>query len=532
MASASLNNGTNFLQESIHFLICLFQFGRKRCIIEAAHMPFDFKPLLFRKEVIIMILLNEKKEHDALVKFVWQEQVESLNLPQAAKKSFDGKYLSVFHIFGGDGKATLYAGLGEKKNCKASKIKSAVAKAVKTMRNMKMTEYAVDIAPLVAEYGDAAFYEAVCGIKLGDYKFAGVHQENEPRELTVTLIGVNESDQAKNEELVKKAEVIADSVILARDWVNMPGNLLTPAIMAEKAQELGTAAGCEVTVLDEAQCESLGMNTFLSVGKSSGNPAKLIAIRYMGDPSSKEITALVGKGVTLDTGGYCLKTAGGLTGTKGDMGGAAAVTGAILALAKNKVKANAIAVIPACENRLSRESTVPGDVVHSMNGKTVEILNTDAEGRLILADAVTYAIRVEKATRIVDVATLTGAVVQALGFSTAGLLTNDQAFADEFFHAAEIAGEQYWQFPAFDEYKDMLKSSVADIKNTGEGTSGTIVAGLFIGSFAEDHPWVHLDIAGTSQMDKPPFEYQVKGATGAAVTSMYFLVEQQGKAAK
>lgn len=472
-----------------------------------------------------MILLESQKQYNAVIHYVWKDMVDKLSIPQTAKSIFDADYLSTFHMMDVDGKLSVYVGLGELKKFSISKIKSVTAKAVKTMKLLKQSEYEMDITTILQEYGVASFFDIVAGIKFGNYEFAGIHQKNESKDWEVHISGTCERHTEENLKLIKEAETIADSVLLARDLVNMPGNYLTPAILSERAIELGKAAGCEVTVLDETQCEALGMNTFLSVGKSSGNPPKLIVLRYMGNPESKDITALVGKGVTLDTGGYCLKTSAGLTGTKGDMGGAAAVLGAILALAKNKVKANAVAVIPACENRLSRESTVPGDVVTSMNGKTVEILNTDAEGRLILADALTYAIRIEKVNSIIDIATLTGAVVTALGFSTAGLVTNNQEFADEFMRASQKSGEQYWQFPAYDEYKDMLKSSVADIKNTGEGTSGTIIGGLFIGSFAEELPWVHLDIAGTSQMDKPCFEYLGKGATGAGVTSLYFLVK-------
>ena len=212
-----------------------------------------------------------------------------------------------------------------------------------------------------------------------------------------------------------------------------------------------------------------------------------------------------------------------MEGIKGDMAGGAAVVGAIYSLAKNNIKANVVGVIPASENRISRESFIPGDVIGSMSGKTIEVLNTDAEGRLILADAVTYAIQKEGASKIIDIATLTGSVVNALGFSTAGVLANNDKFFKEFKEAYNKSGEQYWRLPICDEHRDMIKSNIADIKNTGKSYCGTITAGLFIEEFVENMPWIHLDIAGTAWVDTPLYEYQSKGATGAGVTSMYYL---------
>ena len=211
--------------------------------------------------------------------------------------------------------------------------------------------------------------------------------------------------------------------------------------------------------------------------------------------------------------------------TKGDMGGAAAVAGAIYAIAKNNLRVNVTAVIPSAENRLSNQAHIPGDVVKSMNGKTIEILNTDAEGRLILADAITYAVREAKVTHLVDVATLTGAVVGALGTVAAGCTTNDEEYLKDFYGAAKMAGERYWQLPLFEEYEEMLKSKVADLKNMGGPNAGTIAAALFLREFTEDRPWIHLDIAGTSQTEAPSNDYHCFGGTGFATPSLYFMAE-------
>jgi leucyl aminopeptidase len=261
------------------------------------------------------------------------------------------------------------------------------------------------------------------------------------------------------------------------------------------------------------------------VGNSSDNKPRLIAMKYTGNKDSDKVYGFVGKGVTVDTGGYSLKNSAGLMYTKGDMGGAAAVAGAIYAIAKNKLSVNVVAVIPAAENRLSNQSHIPGDVVTSMNGKTIEILNTDAEGRLILADAITYAVREAKVTHLVDVATLTGAVVGALGTVAAGCTTNDADYLADFYNAAKLAGERYWQLPLFEEYEEMLKSKVADLKNMGGPNAGTIAAALFLREFVEDKPWVHLDIAGTSQTEAPSNDYHCFGGTGFATPSLYFLAE-------
>lgn len=264
------------------------------------------------------------------------------------------------------------------------------------------------------------------------------------------------------------------------------------------------------------------MEAFLTVGNSALHPPRLIVLRYRGGGDEDPI-CLVGKGVTCDTGGYCLKAASSMKGIKGDMAGAAAVWGAVLALAANHVPVNVTAVIPSVENRISPDSYIPGDIIASMSGKTIEVGNTDAEGRLILADGVTYAIREEHAARIVDIATLTGAVVGMFGFTTAGYLSNNEGFSDAFQAAYHRSGEQYWPLPTFPEYRKMIESPLADLSNTSSDGCGTITAGLFIGAFAEDKPWIHIDIAGTAWVDSPRFEYQTKGATGAGVTTLYEL---------
>lgn len=464
-----------------------------------------------------MPYVNNRNSHD-MDESANKDKTHNSDESNCKENIDNGKNIDVLN-----GKVVLYVGLGEPSSFNFTKIKEIVAYSIKELKKYKVKNVAIDISLFLKAYGISSISEIVLGLRLGVYKFKGYGTSKEEKSYDIYLQGYDEEDKDLINNEIILAMNISEGVILARDLVNAPANKLTPIIMAENVKKLGEEAGFQVEVFDEKYIVENKMEAFYTVGKSSGNPPRLIIARYFGDKESKEVTALVGKGVACDTGGYCLKPANSMAGIKGDMAGAAAVVGTIYALAKNKIKANVVGVIPACENRISRESFIPGDVINSMAGKTIEVLNTDAEGRLILADAVTYAIKKEKAERIIDIATLTGAVVNALGFSTAGVLTNNKDFYKEFKKSYKRSGEQYWRFPIYDEYRDMIKSDIADVKNIGKSYCGTITAGLFIESFVEDKPWIHLDIAGTAWVDTPLYEYQCTGATGAGVTSMYHL---------
>lgn len=460
--------------------------------------------------------------------FTYQDKLCETAISANSQNQLDTKMLSSYQVFN-ETNNTLHVliGLGKYSEFARKKIKSVLAKSIKKMKQLAIEEFSVNVSLFMERYGVQCLWDVIEGIKLGLYQFKAYKKEENDYTYRILLHGIDREKIEYAEKIINEAENLMDGVILARDMVNTPSNKLTPSTMAEKISSLGEQTGFTVDIIHEPQLKQLGMHAFLTVGTSSGNPPNLIVMRYQGNQQSNQVTALVGKGVTCDTGGYCLKSSSSMTGIKGDMAGGAAVTGAIYALAKNKVKTNVVGIIPACENRISRESFVPGDVIDSMSGKTIEIRNTDAEGRLILADAITYAIRNEKVNRIIDVATLTGKVVTALGFTTGGLLTNNQDFYSSFQAAYETSGEQYWQLPSYEEYRELLKSDIADIKNIGEDYCQTITAGLFIEAFVEQLPWIHLDIAGTAWVDKPIFEYQSVGATGASVTSMYFLMEKE-----
>ena len=396
-------------------------------------------------------------------------------------------------------------------------LRRAAAKAVKVLRELGADSAVLDAAPAVEALGPEGAAALAQGAELACYRQPS-WKEGEDKPFALYLTGAEGLEGA-----LARADAVTRAVCFARDLVNCPANLLTPEDMARRMAQAAGELGVEVELLDQARTRALGMGAYHAVADSAIHPPQLIVLRWRGGKQGVPPIALVGKGVCCDTGGYCLKTAAGLKGTRGDMAGGAAVCGALLALAENNIPVNAVAVIPAVENRLSADSFLPGDVIRSMSGKTIQVNNTDAEGRLILADALTYAIRQEGAAKIVDIATLTGACVATLGFTTAGLLTNHEGLFLALMNAAKRAGEQYWRFPDFPEYHKMIESPVADLCNQSSDGCGAITAGLFVGAFAENLPWVHLDIAGTAWVDRPRWEYQTAGATGAGVSTLYEL---------
>lgn len=407
--------------------------------------------------------------------------------------------------------------LGEAEKLTAEHVRVAAARAAKTLRDLGAETVVLDAGAVVKALGPQGAAAIAQGVELALYRTES-WKDTENTDPVFYLDTPSECEDA-----LKEADVLTRAICLARDLVNCPANKLTPSDMAARMVKEAQALGIETEVLDENQARALGMDAFLTVGSSANHPPRLIVLRYKGGKEGDAPIALVGKGVTCDTGGYCLKAASSMKGIKGDMAGAAAVCGALLALAANHVKVNATVVIPSVENRIAPDSFIPGDVISSMSGKTIEIGNTDAEGRLILADAVTYAVEKENAAKVVDIATLTGAVVGMFGFTTAGFLCNDEDFCSAFQTAYGRSGEQYWRLPIFPEYQRMIESPVADVSNVSTDGCGTITAGLFIGSFVEERPWIHIDIAGTAWVDSPRWAYQTVGATGAGVTTLYEL---------
>ncbi|MEQ8661083.1 MAG: leucyl aminopeptidase [Gammaproteobacteria bacterium] len=332
-----------------------------------------------------------------------------------------------------------------------------------------------------------------------------------------------DDDVATVREALRRARALAEGTKLARDLANRPGNVCTPSHLADTARELDERfAALAVEVLEEAEMEKLGMGALLSVSRGSRQPAKLIIMNYRGGADEKPVV-LVGKGVTFDSGGISIKPGAGMDEMKFDMCGAASVIGVMAALAEVRAPLNVVGVVPATENLPDGNASKPGDIVTSMSGQTIEILNTDAEGRLILCDALTYSARYEPAV-VIDIATLTGACVVALGEHASGLMANDDELADELLAAGERSGDRAWRLPVWEDYQQQLDSPFADMANVGGRAAGSITAGCFLARFTRQYRWAHLDIAGTAWLSG-----KNKGASGRPVGLLFdYLMHRVG----
>lgn len=423
----------------------------------------------------------------------------------------------------------MFVGLGKEKEITGEKIRILFSKVVKKCREFKAQKLFIN--PIDIEGLDYAeeINAIVEGIGFGDYKFDKYKTDRKVYKDIEACIGNIPLEKVEEvKAYVNEAVILVEETLLARNLVNEPANIMTPKALAKAASDAGKECGFGVDVLDKGRIKELDMKSFLAVTSGSENPPRLIIMKYLGDKNSREVLGLVGKGLTYDAGGYSIKTNSGMVTMKSDMGGGAAVIGAISAIAKMKLKVNVVAVIAACENLISGGAYKPGDIIGSMCGKTIEVLSTDAEGRLTLADAVYYAISKEKVTKVVDIATLTGAAIHALGITTTAVVTNDKEFYTELEEASFKSGEKMWLLPDFDEYKQLIKSDIADLKNTGGRFAGTITAGLFVGEFVCGKPWLHLDIAGTAWRDSEK-DYYSKGGTGAGVRTLYYLAKNNVK---
>ena len=420
----------------------------------------------------------------------------------------------------------IIAGMGKKADLNPEKVRTAVAGVCKYLRqkNVESADFAV------LGNGSAGFSVEIAGqvmaegALLGSYTFRR-HMTAAPETREIREIRIIEPDAGKIAALEKgcrRGIIIAEAAVQARDMVNEPGNFLTPSDMADQARDLALKHGLEIRVMERDEMQQMGMGGLLGVSQGSRQPPKFIVLNYKGRNSGEIDIALVGKGITFDSGGISIKPSENMGSMKGDMAGGAAVMAAVAAIAQLKPDKNVTSIIPATENLPGGSALKPGDVITIMNGKTVEIVSTDAEGRLILADALSYARKIG-AGRIVDVATLTGACTIALGNVCTGAFSNNQELAGRVIAAGNEAGECIWQMPMNEEYKEQNKSDTADIKNSGGRLAGAITAAWFLREFVENTPWVHLDIAGTGMLDKDR-GYQIKGATGVPVRTLINLV--------
>lgn len=444
------------------------------------------------------------------------EELEALGFGYL-KEVYEPEYLAAFYLPKEDGTGVLLVGTRGEDPREPNTAKELAAAACKALKERKIHDFTIPVKAFVKD-GNR---EILAVLAESVYTVTGPAKtyKTDAKETAwnVGFDGAGEEDEV----FLKEGRILADSVLFARDMVNAPANYLRPEDFAAAVVDFVKGTDVEAEIIHADRLKEMGMGGLLGVGMGSQFPPCLTVLRYQGDPDSQEKTGIVGKGVTMDTGGYCLKPAAAMAGMQGDMAGAAAVAGALCALARMKAKVNVTAVMPMCENRISGGSFVAGDVLTSYSGKTIEVANTDAEGRLILADAVTYAVRDEKVTRVLDIATLTGAVVRMLGFTIAGVITDSDEVWKEFSRASEKSGEKYWRLPFGKEHEKMIESKVADIRNTGASVCGTITAGLFIRSFAEGTPWIHVDIAGTAWVEEPAYAYQEKYATGNSVDTIY-----------
>ncbi len=438
-------------------------------------------------------------------------------------KEFEGKAgtAATLRLPGQTHHNLVLAGMGKEEDFTAEKARRNLAAAIREVVKLKAEDLDICFDCFGGKVPAADLGLAIAETALlTSYKFDTYISEKKPWQLdSICLVGAD----AEVADSLEQGQLLAQATLLARRLVNEPANVMTPAQLACEAEDAGKEYGFDVSIYGDDKISALGMKAFAAVARASEQRPRLIVMRYSGNPGSDEILGLVGKGLTYDSGGLSIKPTAGMSYMKCDMGGAASVIGAMSAIAASKLKLNVTAVVAACENLISGSGYKPGDIIGSMSGKTIEVLNTDAEGRLTLADAVHYTIHEEKATRIVDVATLTGAAVVALGKITSAVVTNDDNLYVKLEQAAEKAGERVWRLPGDEEYKEDIKSEVADLKNTGQpGSAGTIAGALFVGSFTGDVPWLHLDIAGTAWTEKEQ-HYQSKGGTGVAVRTLFHL---------
>ncbi|MCH8503100.1 MAG: leucyl aminopeptidase [Ectothiorhodospiraceae bacterium] len=424
----------------------------------------------------------------------------------------------------------LLVGMGKEKELTERVYRQAVLTMHATLANAGAKDAICYLPQAQIKNRDLAWRirDAAQTLELLDYRFEACKSKKNGQKSALRKVGfsaASKSEAAKAEQAAAQGQALGNGMNLARELGNLPGNICTPSYLAEQAHGLGERhPSVEITVLDEPAMEELGMGSLLSVSHGSQEPARLIVMHYRGAGEREQPYALVGKGITFDTGGISLKPGAAMDEMKFDMCGAASVFGTLEAVAQLELPINLVGVIPAVENMPDGKATKPGDIVTSMSGQTIEILNTDAEGRLVLCDALSYVERY-KPRSVVDIATLTGACIIALGNHMHGLMGNNNALVSELLAAGKAADDPAWELPLGPEYDELLKSNFADMANIGGRAAGTITAGCFLARFTKKLRWAHLDIAGTAWKSG-----EQKGATGRPVPLLtHYLIEQAGK---
>jgi len=438
----------------------------------------------------------------------------------AASREFTGK-VNTSRLVHTQGKLPserlLLVGLGKKSELDDQRLRQAAGNAVQALRSARVAQFASALQ-LVCD-GESAL-EAVCeGAILGSYSFDEYKTRDRDERFSftgMTLLLPSGISVAAARRGVARVEALCCGVSLARDLVSQPGNVATTGYLAAAAHGVAKRHNLTCRVLERDELEKLGMNALVAVGKGSVEPPRLIVLEYYGNESKERPQVLVGKGITFDSGGISLKPGAGMEEMKTDMAGAAAVLGALEAAAGLRLPVNLVGIIPTAENMPDGHAYKPGDVLTSLSGLTIEITNTDAEGRLVLCDALHYAVENFRPAAMIDLATLTGACVVALGHEASGLMGSDKRLVDRLKMAGERCGERLWELPLWDSYGEILKSDIADLKNSGSRDGGSITAGWFLKQFTGKTRWAHLDIAGTAWSDKA-LPCSPKGATGVGV---------------
>lgn len=454
----------------------------------------------------------------------WGDNVSAELNKAVSTASFSGKSGKTVHIFGDDNiqRLSVY-GLGKDDKLNSDGIRAVASQISSFANSHDLKELSVDGASfgLDCEVYAQAFAE---GLVLGAYEFLDYKSKKKNPNTLENVVIYGDVDA----NAVSKGEIIGNGVAYARDLGNHPANTLTPTKIAEDAVEIANSAGMKSTIIDVSEFQELGFGSFYGVAQGASTPAKLIIIEYNGGKEGDNPFALVGKGLTFDTGGISIKPSARMEEMKYDMCGSAVVMGVLKAVAALKPNINIVFAIGSTENMPDGDAQRPGDIVTAYNGKTIEVINTDAEGRLVLADVLSYVNDKFSPVAMLDFATLTGAVLVALGDKATGLMGNNDDLMDEVKASSVDTGERVWELPLWDEYTEDIKSQFADIKNVGNGRlAGTITAGSFLKEFVGDTPWVHFDIAGTAWGPKKP-AYQPKiGSTGVAVRLVYNLLEKR-----
>ena len=467
-----------------------------------------------------------------LVNYVFTDEVSSLSISEITPdfdpiireitesnefRAKDGTISIVHNNVGSGIKRALLLGMGDKKNLDPEKTRNLTGKVVNKAKELGISEFVLIPFKNIDKEHLSAMVE---GIKLSDYSFNNYKRDEDRNDLNQVRILIR-NDMKNSQKIIQHSVVVSDAVIFTRDISNLPPNDCSPKDLATLSKKLSENQKVKVRVIEKEEMKSYGFEGILAVGEGSASSPKLIVLEYSGSTKNRPIV-IVGKAVTFDTGGISIKPSEKMEEMKFDKCGGCNVLGIMKAVSDLGLDTNVIGIIPAVENMPSGTSYRPGDIIKMYNRKTVEVLNTDAEGRIILGDALSFAVKTFAPKAIIDMATLTGAAIIALGTNVAALVGNDDDLVTKILEYSNQTGEKIWQLPLFEEYKEQLKSSNADMKNIGGRSAGAITAAAFLSNFVEDTPWVHLDIAGTAWTQEGTKEksYNPKGATGFGIRTI------------